>query len=384
MPLILVTAFLDILGIGILIPVLPDLIKDLWAAEAWTAYSQWIYAVGMFFGWLYFGKMSDVYGRKNMLIATTGLNLLGYIVLLFSLSAYVSGFPNLGSYQVWFFLFMIARCVSGLGWAGFWVIQAYISDISTPAKTKNMWLIGAAFGLAFLVWPAIGGILSQWGIEYVIIGCIIAIAINLIQIIFKLPEPSKHVLEMHVDHEPFRFSETVIVLLILSFWTTLAFSAIQSWSTQYYADVFKFDSTMRGYRLSLVGLIAIIYQGGLVKYVRRIWDEKQMIQISLGIMAVSLALFAWNTSPFWLFFIIPLFPIAMGTFQPSLGSLIANKAWKEVGKVMWYNTSVMSIGNMVGPFLVGTLYASHPTYPFWVSAGIGVLLFLLAYLKLRK
>ncbi len=387
MALILVTAFLDILGIGILIPILPDLIKDLWATEAWTAYSQWIYAVGMFFWGLYFGKMSDTHGRKNMLIATSGLNLLGYVILFISLSSFITGLPNLWSYQVGFFLFMIARFVSGLGWAGFWVIQAYISDISTPAnKTKNMGLIGAAFWLAFLVGPAIGGLLAGWGwVDYVIIGCIIAITINFLQIIFKLPEPSKHVIAMHDDdHVPFHFSETVIVLLILSFGATLAFSAVQSGSTQYYFDVFQFDSTMRWYTLSIVGLVAIIYQGGLVKYVRRIWDEKQMIQIAMGIMAISLALFAWNTSPFWLFFIIPLFPLAMGSFQPSLGSLMASKAGKEVGKVMWYNTSVMSVGNIIGPFLVGTLYAAHPTLPFWVSAGIAVFLFLLAFWKLRR
>lgn len=241
-----------------------------------------------------------------------------------------------------------------------------------------MGFIGAAFGLAFLIGPAIGGLLSKWGIEYVIIGCILAITVNFLMIIFRLGEPQKHITEMHTEHVPFHFSKEVIILLILSFGGTLAFSSIQSGSSQYYADVFAFDADKIGYTLSLVGLIAIIYQGGLVKYVRAYFTEKQMIRIALCLMVVSLALFAMNRSVFWLFFIIPLFPLAMGSFQPSISSLIANKAGKEVGKVMGYNTSIVSIASIIGPFMVGTLYAMGQSYPFYASAGIAFILLLIA------
>lgn len=124
-----------------------------------------------------------------------------------------------------------------------------------------MGMIGAAFGFAFLVGPAIGGVLSKWGIEYVIFGCIVAISINLILILSILREPAKHIQEMYTDHVPFHFSRLMIVLFILSFGGTLAFSAIQSGSSQYYKDVFEFNADQIGYTLSLVGFIAIIYQG---------------------------------------------------------------------------------------------------------------------------
>lgn len=167
----------------------------------------------MFLGGLLFGRLSDKYGRKNLLILTSGLNLIGYITLFISLS---KGFLPVGV-NVLFLIFIAARFISGLGGAGFGIVQAYISDISKPAeKTKNMGLIGAAFGMAFLIGPAIGGLLSKWGIEYVIIGCSIAIAINFLMIIFRLPEPKKHVEEMHTEHVPFHFSKEVIILLILS------------------------------------------------------------------------------------------------------------------------------------------------------------------------
>ncbi len=379
--LILSTAFLDILGIGILIPILPDIIKNFSVAEHWNPYSQGIYSIGMFLWGLLFWRLSDTYGRKNLLIVTSWLNLLGYIILYLSLSAYILPFEA----SILFIIFIWARFISGLWGAGFGVVQAYISDISLPAeKTKNMGLIGAAFGLAFLIGPAIWGLLSKWGIEYVIIGCILAIAVNFFMIIFRLGEPQKHTAEMHTEHIPFRFSKEVILLLVLSFGGTLAFSSVQSGSSQYYADVFGFNADKIGYTLSLVGLIAIIYQWWLVKYVRRYLAERQMIQVALFLMAVSLTLFAMNRSVFWLFFIIPLFPLAMGSFQPSISSLIASKAGKEVGKVMGYNTSIVSIASIIGPFMVGTLYSMGHSYPFYASAAIAALLFGLALLWLAN
>lgn len=380
MLLILITAFLDILGIGILIPVLPDIIIHFWVSEAWTPYSQWIYSIGMFIGGLIFWRLSDKYWRKNLLSITTSFNLIGYIILWLSLSHGIIS-ENIGFL---FIVFLIARFISGLGGAWLWVAQAYISDISTrETKTKNMGMIGAAFGFAFLVGPAIWWVLSKWGIEYVILGCIVAISINLILILSILKEPTKHIQEMHTEHAPFHFSRLMIVLFLLSFGGTLAFSAIQSWSSQYYKDVFHFNADQIGYTLSMVGLIAIIYQGWLIKYVRKFFSEIRMIQIALVFMVVSIFLFAINRSTFLLFPIIALFPIGMGTFQPAINSLIAGKADKEVWKIMGYNTSVISIAWIIWPFLVWTLYEINYSLPFYVSAMISLLLLIIALIGLK-
>jgi MFS family permease len=381
MLLILATAFLDILGIGILIPVLPDIIAHFGVDAAWNPYSQGIYSVGMFLWGLVFGQLSDQYGRKNLLSVTTWFNLLGYITLWLSLS---SGFIS-SDIGFLFVVFLIARFVSGLGGAGFPVVLAYISDISTPAnKTKNMGMIGAAFGMAFLIWPAIGGLLSQWGIEYVIFGCVMAITTNLLLILAVLREPAKHEVEMHADHVPFHFSRPMIILFILSFGGALAFSGIQTWSSQFYRDVFGFTATQIGYTLSVVGLVAIIYQGGLIRYVRSYLTDIRMLQSALAIIAISLFLFAINRNTLFLYMIIALFPIGMGSFQPSINSLVAGAAGKEVGKVMGYNTSVISIANIIGPFAVGTLYAISHSLPFLVASGIACWLFILAIVGLRK
>lgn len=381
MLIILATAFLDILWIGILIPVLPDIIIHFWVNEAWNPYSQWIYSIGMFLGGLVFWRLSDKFGRKNLLSVTTAINLLWYIILWLSLSTNLIS-ADIG---ILFLIFLIARFISGLGGAWLWVAQAYISDISTKeTKTKNMGMIGAAFGFAFLVGPAIGWLLSRWGIEYVILWCIVAIFINLIIILLVLEEPKKHIEEMHSENIPFHFSRTIIILFILSFGWTLAFSSVQSGSWQYYKDVFNFSANQIGYTLSLVWLIAIIYQGWLIKYVRKYLSEIRMIHVSLLLMAISIFLFAINRNTYFLFFIIAIFPIAMWTFQPAINSIIAGKAWKEVGKIMWYNTSVISIAGIIGPFLVWTLYAFSYSLPFIVSAGVAFLLFLIGLFFLKK
>lgn len=380
MLLILATAFLDILWIGILIPVLPDIIIHFWVSEAWTPYSQGIYSIGMFLWGLIFGRLSDKYGRKNLLSVTTSFNLIGYITLWLSLShGFIS--ENIGFL---FIVFLWARFISGLGGAWLWVAQAYISDISTrETKTKNMGMIGAAFGFAFLVGPAIGGVLSKWGIEYVILGCIIAILTNLLLILIVLKEPIKHIQEMHTDHVPFHFSRLMIVLFILSFGGTLAFSAIQSGSSQYYKDVFHFNADQIGYTLSLVGLIAIIYQGWLIKYVRKYFPEIRMIQLSLILMILSISLFAFNRNVYLLFPIVALFPISMGTFQPAINSLIAGKAGKEVWKVMGYNTSMISIAWIMWPFLVWTLYKINYSLPFYTSSIIATCLLIIALFEFK-
>ncbi len=160
----------------------------------------------------------------------------------------------------------------------------------------------------------------------------------------------------------------MVVLFVLSFGGALAFSSIQTGSSQFYRDVFGFSATQIGYTLSLVGAVAIIYQGGLIRYVRVYLTDTQMLQTALAIIGVALFLFAVNRDSVLLYVIIALFPIGMGSFQPSINSLVASSAGKEVGKVMGYNASVISIANIIGPFIVGASYSIDKSLPFYISA----------------
>lgn len=382
LPLILITAFLDVLGMGILIPILPDIIIHFGVNESWNPYSQWIYSIGMFIGWLLFGRLSDRFGRKNLLTVTSLFNLIGYIIVWLSLSTSILSLPL----SLMFLIFLAGRMIWGLGGSGYGVVQAYIADISTSEnRAKNMGMIGAMFGLWFLVGPAIWGLLGRYGwAQSVLLACIFAIIINFLLIVFILPEPNKHQKEMMKENTPFRFTPLTITLLGLSFWASLAFSSVQSGMWQVTHDIFGFSADQIGYTMVVVGLVAIIYQWALMKYVRAYFSEIEMVRWALLIMMFSLGFFAINTSPVLVYLIVGLFPLAMGTFQPGINSLIASKAGKEVGKVMGYNTSVTSIAGIIWPFIVGILYHIGPMIPFIASSVFAFLMFLVSVTLLKK
>ncbi len=402
--LILATAFLDILGMSLFIPLLPSIISGFWVDPSWTGYTQAVYAIGMFAWWLIFGGLSDKYGRKRMLVFTSLINLLSYAIMLVSIwSLTINTMPSmiwsespligiehfLHAFSGWtpmFVLFLLARLVGGFGGAGFSVIQAYISDISTPVtRMKNMWLMGAAFGIAFLVWPALSGVLSHWISPVAIIGItFFVVFLNVILINVLLREPPKHVHTEEVHLVDFHFSRVVLILFVLSFGATLAFSAIQAMSTQFYADRFAFSATQIGYTMAMVWLVAVLYQAWLVRYVRAYFDEYQMVRVAFLILIVWFVWFSLNQSPVWLFFWVIFFPLGMWSFNPSVWALLAKNAWKEVWKVMGYNTSIQSIWQIVWPILAWLLYVTPGTNaPFIASAVIFVVLFAIS-LTLRK
>lgn len=159
LPLILLTAFLDILSIGILIPVLPEIVSAYGMTGSWVGYSQGLFATGMFLGGILFGRMSDRIGRRNTLILTSTLNLAGYLAVAFEPEKIASIFGGFALAPL--IVFLIGRSIGGFGSAGFSVVQAYISDISSPEeRTRRLGLIGAMFGLGFIAGPAFGGLLA--------------------------------------------------------------------------------------------------------------------------------------------------------------------------------------------------------------------------------
>lgn len=401
LPLILITAFLDVVGLAIFIPVIPEIIESFGIASSWSGYSQGIYALGMFLWGLVFGRWSDQKGRKKILSFTSLLNLLSYILLLYSLwnigeSTWVAPTNIWQGFTFFSLVFLFSRFIGGLWWAGYGVTQAYISDISTPeSRTKNFGLMGAAFGVWFLVGPALWALFSELiGIKGTILACIGVIFLNVLAINFLLEEPKKHSSQDKVDFfEKFHFSKDVIVLFSLTFWATVAFSSIQGMSPQYYKDVFSFTPKEIGYTMSVVWLVSILYQGWLVRYVRKYLDEVSMVRFAFLILLFGFIGFSLNTSPHWLYFWVIFFPLGMGSFHPSVSSLLGRKAGNEVGKVMGYNTSIASIGQIVGPVLMGSLYAldqvtffwfSHFVFPFFAALVIFGLLFVISLTLLKR
>jgi MFS family permease len=165
-------------------------------------------------------------------------------------------------------------------------------------------------------------------------------------------------------------------------------------SGQYYKDVFSFTPREIGFTMAIVGGVAVLYQWYFVKFVRKIFDEVAMIHIAFIILIFSFLGFSLNTSSSWLYFWVIFFPLGMGSFHPSVGSLLWARAGNEVGRVMWYNTSVASIGQIIWPIIMGTIYVfsdyslfgmtiSHFTFPFVLGFIIFTALFFLSF-RLHK
>jgi len=151
-------------------------------------------------------------------------------------------------------------------------------------------------------------------------------------------------------------------------------------SSQFYADRFHFSATQIGYTMAMVWLIAVLYQWVIVKHIRGHLNEVSMIRIALFILTIGFIGFALNNSPYILFFWIALFPLGMGSFQPGVWALMAKNAGKEVGKVMGYNTSIQSIGQIFGPILAGMLYITPGSgIPFLVSSWLFAILFFASF-----
>jgi MFS transporter, DHA1 family, tetracycline resistance protein len=381
LPLILTTAFLDILGMSLLIPSFPAITEHFHQAESWSIWTQAIYSLGMVLAGSIVGRLSDTYGRKNLLLATTTINIIWYLATYFALklgnTVGISGF----------LIYLGARFVAGIWGSGFWVVQAYISDISSGAdRTKNMGMMGAAFGMAFLIGPALWGILAKTiGIEGLLLVSTAIIVANLFWIIYGLPEPKEHVSEMKtVDTTEWKMTNEIYFLLALSLFATIGFTAIQWGSSQYTTDRFDFDTAMIGYSMGVVGITSIIYQGFLVRFVRKWLIETQMMKLWLFLVTIGLILYAWNPYPMWIFIIVILFPLGMGSFNPSVAALLSKDAGKHAGRVMGLNTSMAGVGGIIGPILIGWLYAINISLPFWVSAGLFGVLFLSTLFYFRK
>jgi MFS transporter, DHA1 family, tetracycline resistance protein len=399
-PLVVIftTVFIDLVGFGIVIPVLP------FYAEG-TAFNATPRTVGLLFAsysimQLIFspilGGLSDKYGRRPVLL----LSIIGTGI----------GFLVLGFAQSLLMLF-IGRILDGITGGNISTAQAYIADITTKEnRAKGMGLIGAAFGLGFIFGPAIGGILSHWGIHVPFFFAAALCFANAVLLYFTLPET------VTADH-PARHSaaggrslrDVVLSLkqpklafvLIIYFLFIVAFSIMTTSFSLYTMFRFGYDAQHTGYLFAYVGLIAVIIQGGLIGRLVKRFGELPLVIV--GALCFAISLFAVP-------FVGPaagglaallvgggVFSMGNSLATPALTSLASKSAGAaQQGIVLGVTQSTASLARAVGPFLAALLINSSiahvgadgaPHYmsdyslfvTFWTGAGIMFLAFFLAF-----
>ncbi|HQS04256.1 MAG: tetracycline resistance MFS efflux pump [Sphingobacteriales bacterium 17-39-43] len=354
---IFVTLLLDVIGLGLIIPVFPQLIEELIQgniseASQWAGLLTFAYAIMQFICAPIVGNLSDKYGRRPVLL----LSLLGFGI------DYI--FLSMAPTIWWLF---VGRLIAGLFGASFTTATAYIADISTPEnRAKNFGMIGAAFGLGFIIGPGIGGLLGEFGPRVPFMAAAILTFLNLIYGYFVLPE------SLAKEHRrPFEWKRAnplgsliqlkkykgVGGLIVSLIFVYIAGHAVQSTWTFFNIEKFQWSNTLMGISLTVIGLLIAIVQGGLIRYINpRLGDEKS-IYVGLGLYSLGLFLFSFATEG-WMMFVF-LIPYCLGGIAgPALQSIISgNVPRNEQGELQGALTSLMSATSIVGPLLMTNLFA---------------------------
>jgi MFS transporter, DHA1 family, tetracycline resistance protein len=381
---IFVTLLIDVTGFGVIIPVMPKLIGDLLGTNdvsVASTYGGWLTFAYAFMQFLFapiLGNLSDKYGRRPVLLFSLFGFGIDYIFLSFAPSIW------------WLF---VGRIIAGITGASFTTASAYIADISTPEnRAQNFGMIGAAFGLGFILGPMIGGLLGEFGARipfFVAAGLALT---NWLYGYFVLPESlSKenrrgfewrraNPLGSLMQLKKYPGVGELVVSLVLIY---IAAHAVQSNWSFFNIEKFQWTPKMIGISLGLVGLLVGGVQGGLVRVINPKIGNEKSVYFGLGLYALGLLLFAF-ASESWMMFVF-LIPYCLGGIcGPALQAIISGHVpSNEQGELQGALTSLMSVTSIVGPLLMtGSFsYFTGPNKPFYfpgISFLIGAVLMLIA------
>ncbi len=359
---IFITLLLDVTGLGIIIPVIPQLIEGLIHGNISDAsrYGGWLgfaYAITQFICAPILGNLSDKYGRRPVLL----LSLLGFGID-YLLTAFA---PTIH----WLF---VGRIIAGLFGASFTTASAYIADVSTPEnRAQNFGLIGAAFGLGFIVGPVIGGLLGGYGPRVPFFAASALCFLNTIYGYLVLPESLPVNLRrsfdwkranplgalMHLRKYPAVAGLVVSVTLVY-----VAAHAVQSTWTFYNIEKFGWSEKMIGYSLGFVGLMIALVQGVLIRAIIPKLGNERSLYAGLLFATVGYCLYGFATES-WMMFAFTVVYCMGGIAGPALQGIISLAVpANEQGELQGALTSLMSATAIVGPPMMTNLF-SHFTQP---------------------
>lgn len=389
---IFITLLLDVTGLGIIIPVMPKLIEQLIQGNLSDAskYGGWLtfsYAIMQFLFAPVLGNLSDKYGRRPVLLFSLFGFGIDYLFLAFA--------PTIE----WLF---VGRIISGITGASMTTATAYIADVSTAEnRAQNFGMVGAAFGLGFIIGPVIGGVLGEYGPRVPFYAAAALTLLNWLYGFFVLPESlSKE------NRRPFEWRRAnplgsllhltkypaVSGLVVSLFLIYIAAQSVMSTWSFYNMEKFKWSESLVGYSLGFVGLLVGAVQGGLIRYINPKIGNAKSIYFGLFLYAIGLACFAF-ASKGWMMFVF-LIPYCLGGIAgPAIQSIISgNVPANEQGELQGGLTSIMSATSIIAPPIMTNLFAYYtsakaPTYfpgaPFLLGSVLMLLSAILAYRALH-
>lgn len=390
---IFITILIDCIGIGIIIPVMPGLIQELSGENISSSASiggllNASYAIMQFFFSPILGGLSDRFGRRPVLLIS--LFGLGIDFLFLSIA------PNI----TWLF---IGRIFAGICGASFTTASAYIADVSTPEKrAQNFGMIGAAFGLGFIIGPILGTVFSHFGVRAPFMAAAVLSLINCFYGFFILPESLEQKNRRSFDWKRanpigalkhLQKYPAILGLILCTVLLYIAGHAAQSTWTFFTIEKLNWNNDWIGASITFVGVSVAIVQGGLIRPVSKKLGTKKSVLIGLIFNVIGLLLFAF-ASQTWMMFVF-MMPYALGGLAgPSIQSIMTGQVpANEQGELQGALTSLVSLTSIIGPLLMTGLFTfftqkNTPVYfpgaPFLTGAILSLIALLIAIIALKK
>ena len=353
---IFITLLIDITGWGIVIPVVPKLIEELIGGDVNTAstYGGWlsfVYASMQFIFASVLGNLSDKYGRRPIIL----FSLLG-----FAINFYIQAWaPTI------FWLF-IGRLFSGLTGASITTASAYIADISDDSnRSKNFGMIGAAFGLGFIIGPVLGGLLGQYGSRVPFYAASVLCLVNFVYGYFVLPESLSKENRRELNWKranpigsllQIKKHPELIGLVFAWFLVYIASHAVQTNWSYFTMYKFRWDERMVGISMGIMGAMTLLVQGGLIRYIHPKIGNERSIFYGITFYCIGMLLFAFAGEAWMMFAILVIYCLG-GIAGPALQAVISAKIpANEQGDLQGALASVISITSIIGPPLMTNIF----------------------------
>ncbi len=361
--ILFVIVFIDLLGFGMVIPVMALYAERLGAPDGQIGWLMTGYSAMQLVFTPVWGRLSDRHGRRPLLLVSIAMTALGFL-------AYAVA-PD-------FRWLLVSRLFAGAATANIAIAQAYIADVTPPeGRARGMGVIGAAFGLGFILGPALGGLLSSVSLAAPGYAAAALAAVNGVAAFFVLPEPSERAVAGHRPHLPALVDELrkpglrrLVVIYLLALF---AFSGMESTFALLAAHRYGLDQRGVSWVFAFIGVVVTVVQGGLIGRLSRRFGERSLLVVGLVLQGLGLlalpyahALGAALLEPFAAAagagvagLLLASFPLAVGSglFSPAVASLISRSARAEdQGGTLGIGQSAAALGRIAGPISATNAY----------------------------
>jgi len=372
---------LDLIGFGMILPILPFYAEQFHAGPRaiGAVFASYSLAQLVFAPWL--GRLSDRFGRRPLMLASIAGSVAAHLL-----------FATAGSLA----MLLVARSLSGIAAANYGIAQAYLADVTPPAeRSRAMGLVGAAFGLGFVIGPALGGLLAHFGIAAVPYTAAALSALNLAIAVFALRESlpagvrrqarTRSLFEVAGIVELWR-DVRLRHLMLLFFLVMFCFSIMEATLALFCQASFGFGARATSGLFTFVGVLLVVVQGGLLGKLVRRFGDRRLIVAGIAMMALGLLAVPLPQRATWLLLPLALLAIGSAVHNPSLLALLSRLSGEDKqGETIGVSRSAGALARVAGPLAGTWIYASAgSSWPFWSAGGLMLVALVIARDLLRR